>query len=82
MGKPIPPGFGFHFNPLFVLFWGLWVLLLTTQEAERCSKMALLAVLMSDGHRFPAFICNHPLPSTRSGHRPGCKTCLWPWVAP
>lgn len=48
-----------------------------TQEVGRCSKMALPAVLTSDGHCFPALICGHPLPSIHSGHRPGYKKCLW-----
>lgn len=69
MGKLIPPGFGFHSTPFLVLSWGLWVLSVVTQ-VERCSKMALSAVLDSDSHCFPAFICNQPMISVYSGYRP------------
>lgn len=80
MGKPVPPGFGFHFCLFLVSHWGLWVLSVMTQEVGRCSKMALSVVLNSEGHGVLAFLCSHRGHGLGAGA--GCKKRLWAQAAP
>ena len=71
MGKLVPPGFGFHFTPLLVLPWGLWVSFAVTQEAGGCSQMALPAAPALVASASLLLIYNHPV--TRLTHWRRCQ---------